>query len=155
MILWGDKLTTKQYLGQLSTIERLIANKKREAERWHEIASSLCGEPDGDRVQRSSTSDKMAAAVATAVDCEKDAERLTLRLVNLRKKILREIDSMERAEERIVLNEYYVCNMSVSDIAAEWQKSPRHVIRVKKQAESEFYERTLKGKPRKSSKFFR
>ena len=149
--MWGDKLTTKQYLGQLNTIERLIVSKKREAERWREIASGLCGEPDGDRVQRSAMPDKMAAAVATAIDCEKTAERLMLRLVNMRKRILREIDKMEKAEERIVLNEYYVCNMSVSDIAAEWRKSPRHVIRVKKQAEIEFFEKNLRNKPRKSA----
>lgn len=124
----------ERYLGQIRTLRYQIKCKQKDAEMWRELASSMAVGSDGDRVQKTSSQDRMADAIAKAVDCEADALALVQCLVDLQKTILWQIDHMESDVHRIFLNEYYVHDMSLADIANEWKKSFSHVKRVKSSA---------------------
>ena len=134
-------MNAKEYLEQLGRIKRQIAVKQREAAMWREIANSLGDRNDGDRVQSSGSQDKMADAIANAVDYEKDARMLTCYLVDLQHRIIGMIDGMETLDHSMVLKEYYVHGLSIVDIANEWCMSCRNVKRKKSDALKAFGEK--------------
>ena len=137
----------KEYLEQLGRIKRQIAVKQRDAEMWREIANSLGNLNDGDRVQSSAPQDKMADAIANAVDYEKDARMLTCYLIDLQHKIITMINELEKPDHSMVLTEYYVHGLSIVDIATEWSMSCRSIKRKKADAIHEFSEKFFKNQP--------
>lgn len=128
----------KEFLEQLGRIKRQIVVKQREAEMWREIANSLGDRNDGDRVQSSGSQDKMADAIANAVDYENDAKMMTCFLVDLQHKIMTMINELEKPDHSMVLTEYYVHGLSIVEIATEWNMSCRSIKRKKSDAIAEF-----------------
>lgn len=121
----------ERYLNQLKTLRYQIKCKESDAEMWRNMATSLQSYSDGDRVQKSTTQDRMADAIAKAVDCETDARALLMCLVDLQKTILWQIDHMDSDMHRLILYEYYVHEKTLAEISDEWKRSYRHVRRIK------------------------
>ncbi len=134
-------MTAEQYLGQLKGMQRLIAMKRREAKMWREMALGSGVGYDGDRVQASASQDRMAEAIAKAVDYERSAEALTWQLINLQHDVIVKLDDMRTTDYGILLSDYYVHDMTIGDIAKEWNFSYRHVQRMKRDALKEFSEK--------------
>lgn len=127
-------MNTEQYLSQLRFLRRQIICKRRDAEMWRAVAENLGGSVDTERVQASGASDKMADAIARAVDCERDVNELTCNMVALQREIMLQIDAVGDPDCSMVLNEYYIHGMSLSQISSEWGRSLRHIKRVKADA---------------------
>ena len=134
-------MTTKEYLMRLPKLQRMIDGKRREAKLWHDIAEKMSCSADSDRVQTSRVQDKMADALAKAVDSERDAEAATWLLVNEQQEILRQLDGLDDTDCGLLLREHYVHGMSLGQIADEWGVSYRHVKRLKVTAEKIFSEK--------------
>lgn len=138
-------MNADQYLGQLKGMKRIIAMKRREAQMWREVALGSGIGTDGDRVQASSSQDRMADAISKAVDYERAAEALTWSLIDLQHKVIVMLDNMPTTDYGILLSDYYVHDMTIKDIAAEWCFSYRHIQRMKKEALQEFSEKYSKN----------
>lgn len=130
-----------QFLWQLRTITKKIENKKREAVLWREIAEGLGQSTEGERVQSSGSPDRMAEAISRAVDYERAAEAMTWELINLQHEVILMIDGMGNENHSLILSEYYVHGMSLQEISHEWERSIRHIKRVKREAVAEFSEK--------------
>lgn len=131
-------MTAEEFLSRLSKIQRKIRVKQREAETWRSIATQMSQQMDGNRVQSSSEQDKMATAVAKAVDYEREAQALTWQLLNLQFQIIAMLDKMPTDDYGILLSDHYVNGMTLMQIADEWGFSYRHIKRLKAAAVAEF-----------------
>ena len=106
---------------------------------WRSMAQGIGGmRGDGDKVQASSKQDMMAEAVAKAVDCEREALILTRRLIDLQQRIMVQIDKISRPDYNMLLSEHYVHGLSLLQLSEEWNRSYRHVKRIKAEALQEF-----------------
>ena len=85
----------------------------------------------------------MADSLAKAIDCERESEVLVNRLVSKLRTVIWQIDQLEKRTYSILLNEYYVHDMSIPEIATEWNKSCGHIKRVKGEALEEFEKKFL------------
>lgn len=132
-------MTTKKYLSQLFNIDSRIKNKNAEAEMWREMATSIgVNSSDSDRVQKTSSKEKMADAVARAIDSEEEARKLATKLVDLKKRIISQIDAIENNLYYNILVEYYLQNMSLSEISDQENYSYQQIKRKYKDSLAEF-----------------
>lgn len=106
----------KAFLKQYGKIERVLANKIVEKQRWEDIAQSVTASSDGERVQSSGRPSKMADAVARIVDIEREIDEVTLSLGQARKDILDVIEQLPTIEYD-VLHKCYIQGMTNGDIA--------------------------------------
>ena len=106
----------KAFLKQYGKIERVLANKVVEKQRWEDIAQSVTASSDGERVQSSGKPSKMADAVARIVDIEKEIDEVTATLDRTRKDILKVIEQLP-TNEYDVLHKCYIQGMTNGEIA--------------------------------------
>ena len=76
-------MRAKDYLNQISKIDRLIENKIAEMDQWKAIATGTTSYSEGDRVQSSGSKEKMADAVARYLDMENEINSEIDRLIYL------------------------------------------------------------------------
>lgn len=126
-------MKTAEYLSQLRNIDRRIADKRLEAEKWREIAKGVQSiQTDSEKVVTSVNPDKMGAAVARAVDYEREADQMAEGLVLLRHHIIDQIDGIEDPEEPRyynILKAYYLKGMTFTAIGIELNFSAKQVSR--------------------------
>lgn len=130
-----------QYLGQIRQLKRQISRKRAESERLLTAAEGMGCAPDGDRVQSSGDMDKMAELMSRKIDCDREAESLEWASINLTHKIMHEIMGLPNPNYSLLLEMYYIQCVSISEIAEEWEKSERHIKRIKVQAVQAFSEK--------------
>ena len=102
-------MTTKQYLGQLVNIDRRIKDQMSEYEKWISIATST-GSNSGntDRVMSSGSQDKMADAVAKAIDYSIESNENAILLTNLKHTITNQICGIKNEQFYNVLFSHFV-----------------------------------------------
>lgn len=109
---------TRIYLNRLKTIDKRIKMKLEEAEKWHGIAENHSAHISEVKVQSSPKPDKMAEAVANALQYEQESYELANVLV-AQKKVM--IDQIYGMEEKYcpVLNLYFMQSKSYKEIESE------------------------------------
>ena len=119
-------MTTDKYLSQISRIDHAIANKLEEIKRLSDMATSISISPKEVDVQSSGNPDKMGSAVSKIVDLQNEIQTLVDELVNKRRIIISQIDSMDNTDVYIVLSSHY---------------SYRNIMKLRKRALQEFERR--------------
>lgn len=105
-------MNARDYLESYEDIIYKIKNKEREVERWRGIAEGSTGSSDGERVQSSGSKEKMANAVVTYSDLEKEIDSLKRRQAS----ILANIDKLKNKQYDLVYK-HYVLGMNIKSIA--------------------------------------
>lgn len=131
-------MTTKQYLMQIHRYEVMIDNKLSELYRLRQLVGSVSIVNDGDAVMTSGSKDKMGDSVAKIVDLENEASKKISQYLDLRGKIVLEIDCMEEINHYNVLFGKYVDKKGFEQIADEMGYSERQIIRIHGYALVEF-----------------
>lgn len=110
-------MTTKQYLGQLVNIDRRIKDQMSEYEKWISIATST-GSNSGntDRVMSSGSKDKMADAVAKAIDYSIESNENAIILTNLKHTITNQICGIKNEQFYNVLFSHFVDGEKIDEI---------------------------------------
>lgn len=131
-------MTTKEYLSQISRLDRMIQNKLSEINQLKHIATSITIAPKEVNVQVSSDKDRIGTAVAKLLDLEKETDRLVDDYIDKRKRIIEQIDSIEDTNMYHVLSERYIMRKDLSVIAVEMGYSFKQVCRIHGNALIEF-----------------
>lgn len=131
-------MTTKQYLGQINRLDRMIQNKLAEIYQLKTMVCSVTVSSDKDRVQTSGSKDKLGDMVSKIVDLENKTDELTDRFINERSKIISQIDQIEDADYYDVLSMRYVGKKTFEDIASATHWSIRKVFMLHDKAILEF-----------------
>lgn len=115
-------MKAKDYLLQISKIDRLVENKIAELEHWQAIATGTTTFSDGDRVQSSGNKYKMEDAILKCIEINKELNAEIDRLVDTRKEVISTIERL-KPDEYDVLHKIYVQRKDFKDVAAALDKS--------------------------------
>ena len=115
-------MKAKEYLLQISKIDRLVENKIAELEHWQAIATGTTTFSDGDRVQSSGNKYKMEDAILKCIEINKELNAEIDRLVDTRKEVISTIERL-KPDEYDVLHKIYVQRKDFKDVAAALDKS--------------------------------
>lgn len=111
----------KDFLSKLSKLDRMITNKVCEKEKWRAIALGTTVQIT-ERVQTSSSQQKMANAVVNYIDVEKDIDRCISKLADEKRDVINAIEQLEDTHYD-VLHKIYVQDYTFQDIAESYDKS--------------------------------
>lgn len=131
-------MTTKEYLGQIERLDRMIQNKLSEISQLRHMASSITVAPKDVNVQSSGEQDRLGAAIAKLIDLENETNDLVDEFVDKRKKIISQIDEMEDVNMYHILSERYVARKDFNVISVEMGYSFKQVTRIHRNALFEF-----------------
>lgn len=127
----------KEYLRQLHRLEVCIEQRQEELNRLRELIG--CNAIDyGERVQTSPSADSIPNEVIRRAELEADISRKIERFLQLKHKIINEIQSLDNAVYVKILYMRYVEYKSLDEIAEKMNYSYRQVLRLHGTALKEF-----------------
>ena len=115
-------MKAKDFMNQLKKIDCMIENKLVERQQWKSIATGTTAQMGGERVQTSSSKQKMADAVGRYTDIEREVDMCIDRLVDTKKDVIRVIEKLELMEYDI-LHKHYVQYITLGEIGRSYGKS--------------------------------
>lgn len=140
-------MTTKEYLNQISRLNRMINNKLVEIQQLRELACSISAINLEDKVQNTPNFDKIGSKMAKIDELEENLDKTIDKYVLVKNKIVSQIDSMEDENTYNILFSRYIEKKSFELIAIEMEYSWRQIIRLHgkalKQFEAKFGEEYL------------
>lgn len=142
-------MDTKQYLGQISRLDKMIKNKMTELAEFKELAYGLSAINNEERVQSTPDFDKMSGKIAKIVDMENKIDSLIDEYVDKKNLIVSQIDSIENETYYEILFSRYIAKKTFEKIADEMSYSWRQIIRLHGRALQDFekkYGETYKNK---------
>lgn len=131
-------MDTKQYLGQISRLDRMIKNKMTELSQYKDLIYGLSGVVNEERVQKSPDFDKMTGKVAKVLKIESKIDELIDEYVDKKNLIISQIDSIENETYYEILFARYIEKKTFEKIADEMMYSWRQIIRLHGKALQEF-----------------
>jgi hypothetical protein len=131
-------MTTKQYLGQINRLDKMIQNKLAEIYQLKSMACSVSVSSDCDRVQSSHEMDRLGSTVAKIVDLEQETDKLVDDFLAKRKHIVGQIDEIKNSDYYQILSLRYVHSETFEGIANKTHWSIRKVFSLHGEALLEF-----------------
>lgn len=122
-------MRAKDYLLQISKIDRMITNKIAEVEHWKSVAAGTGTYSDSDRVQSSGSKQKMADAVVRYVAIEEEINQAIDLLVDKKQEVITTIEQLNESEYDI-LHKVYVQGGTFQEVATDMDKSYSWVTSV-------------------------
>ena len=129
----------KQYLEQILTLDGMIQNKLDEIFRLRSSIIMPSCQKNGDKVQTSVPSDRMADAISVIIGLEREYDVLICRYNDLRRDIFQKLSMMSYDKYRQILKMKYVDGKSIRRIAYELKMTERGCKKAHKRALEEFY----------------
>lgn len=123
-------MTTKDYLNQISRLNRMINNKLVEIAQLRELSCSISAVKNEERVLSSSDPDKTGNAYAKIDEMERKLDKMIDEYVNKKNLIISQIDSIEDEDCYNVLFSRYIENKTFEVIATEMNYCWRQIIRI-------------------------
>lgn len=138
-------MTTKEYLGQISRLNRMINNKLTEIAQLKDMAASISVPQSGERVQTTPNFDKIGTRYAKIDEMERKIDGMVDELVDKKEKIIQQIDSMEDENTYNILFARYIEKKTFEVIATEMKYSWRQVVRLHGTALKQFEKKYGEG----------
>lgn len=138
-------MTTKEYLGQISRLNRMINNKLTEIAQLKDMAASISAPQSGERVQTTPNFDKIGTKYAKIDEMERKIDGMVDELVDKKEKIIQQIDSMEDENTYNILFARYIEKKTFEVIATEMKYSLRQVVRLHGTALKQFEKKYGEG----------
>lgn len=118
-------MTTKDYLNQISRLNRMINNKLVEIAQLRELSCSISAVKNEERVLSSSDPDKTGATYAKIDEMERKLDKLIDEYISIKRFILNLIDEIEDEKLKKILYLHYVEFVSIDNIAVILKMSRR------------------------------
>lgn len=122
-------MNAKQFLRQAYKLNELIESDKEELENLRSLSESISGDMTQERVQTSTTSDKIVNIIARIVDLENEIHDEIEKLIALKKQIRDVINKLENVNEKLVLKYRYLMFFQWEEICDKMHYSPRQIHR--------------------------
>lgn len=131
-------MTTKEYLNQVDRLNRMIDNKLAEIYQLKTLVCSISVATDSEKVKSSGSQDKMGDTIAKIVDMEKEADEMIDKMLDIKKKIVKQIESIKNTNYYDVLCCRYIGRMTFEKIAEKINYSEKQTRRIHDLALEEF-----------------
>lgn len=138
-------MTTKEYLGQISRLNRMINNKLTEIAQLKDMAVSISAPQSCEKVQTTPNFDKIGTKYAKIDEMERKIDGMVDELVDKKEKIIQQIDSMEDENTYNILFARYIEKKTFEVIATEMKYSWRQVVRLHGTALKQFEKKYGEG----------
>ena len=122
-------MDAKDFLRQLKKLDYMIENKKAEKQQWKAISMGTTAQMGGERVQSSSSQQKMENAVVRYTDIEREINECIDRLYDTKKDVINVIEQLN-TEEYDILHKKYVQYLKFDEIAAIKDKSTSSITSI-------------------------
>ncbi len=122
--------STKEYLSQISRLDRMIKNKLTELSQLKEMSYCLSAIPSEEKVQTPLNHDKIGAAYCKIESMEENIDKLIDEYVDKKNKIIAQIDSMEDESHYDILFSRYIEKKTFEKIADDMHYSFRNTTRL-------------------------
>ena len=123
-------MDTKQYLQQISRLDRMINNKLSEISQLRELAMSISAVKNEERVQTTPNFDKIGTSYCKIEAMEEKLDKLIDEFVDKKNLIISQIDGIENETYYEILFARYIEKKTLEKIADEITYSWRQVIRL-------------------------
>lgn len=130
--------STKEYLSQISRMDRMIQNKISEISQLKTLSASITSLRLGEKVQTSPNYDKIGTAYTKIEEMEEKLDDIIDEYVDLKNEIISQIDSLENENCYQVLFAKYVEKKTFEKISTEMNYSFRQITRLHGKALREF-----------------
>lgn len=127
-------MNAEKFLNQLYKLNNLIKSDEEEIEQLRSLATSISGNMTQERVQSSTSNDKITDIVSKIIDLEKEIQDEIKRLINLRKEVRDVINQVEDVNERLFLRYRYILFYQWKEISDKLDCSQTQVQRIKEKA---------------------
>ena len=134
-------MTTKDYLNQISRLNRMINNKLTEIAQLRELACSISAVKNEERVMSSPDPDKIGSTYAKIDEMEHNLDKIIDEYVDKKNLIIGQIDSIEDEDCYNILFSRYIEKKTFEVIATEMKYSWRQIIRLHGKALKAFEEK--------------
>jgi DNA-directed RNA polymerase specialized sigma subunit len=134
-------MTTKEYLNQISRLNRMINNKLVEIQQLRDLALGISSISTGERVQSTPDFDKIGSKMAKIDELEKNLDETIDKYVDLKNRIIGQIESMEDEITYNILFSRYIEKKQFELIAIDMGYSWRQIIRLHGNALRQFEEK--------------
>lgn len=131
-------MDAKQYLQQISRLERMINNKLSEIAQLKELSISISAARNEERVQTTPNFDKIGSAICRIEKAEEEIDRLVDEYVDKKNLIISQIDGIGNETYYEILFARYIEKKTFEKIADEMTYSFRNVTRLHGRALQEF-----------------
>ena len=131
-------MDTKQYLQQISRLDRMINNKLSEISQLRELAMSVSAVKNEERVQNTPNFDKIGTAYCKIEEMEEKLDKLIDEFVDKKNLIISQIDKIENETYYEILFARDIEKKTFEKIADEMTYSFRNVTRLHGRALQEF-----------------
>lgn len=134
-------MTTKEYLNQISRLNRMINNKLSELAELKELSKSISAVSNKERVQTSMEQDKIGNVLSKIDEMEREIDKMIDYYSDKRMHIIGQIDSMEDENSYDILFSRYIEKKTFEKIADTKNYSFRQIIRLHGIALKQFEEK--------------
>ena len=131
-------MDTKQYLRQISRLDKMIKNKIIELYQLKELYTSISAIKNDEIVQTTPNFDKIGTAYAKICEKEQELDEITDLYIDKKSIIISQIDQMDDETHYEILFSRYVERKTFEKIADEMSYSWRQIIRLHGIALKEF-----------------
>lgn len=116
-------MDAKEFLRQLEKLDILIRNKLIEVSRWKDLALSITSNMDGERVQSSSSQQKMADRINKYLDYEKEIDTLIDSFIDKKREVIQVIEEIENPFYYDLIHRKYIQYKTLEQIAEEMNRT--------------------------------
>ncbi len=131
-------MKTKDYLSQVSRLNKMINNKLSEIHQLRELSVSISAIGNDERVQTSPNFDKIGTAIAKIDELENNLDKMIDEYLVKRERIIAQIDTMEEENVYQILFSRYIEKKTFEKIATEMEYSWRQIVRLHGKALQQF-----------------
>lgn len=131
-------MDTKQYLNQISRLDRMINNKLSEISQLRELAISVSSPSNDERIQSTPNFDRIGTAYCKIEKMEENLDRMIDEYLEKKNLIISQIDGIENETYYEILFARYIEKKTFEKIADEMMYSFRNITRLHGRALQEF-----------------
>ena len=115
-------MKAKEYLRQVRKLDKMIKNKLIEKQQWMDVALSITGQLNDEKVKSSGNQQRTASAIEKCIDLEREIEEHIDNLIDKKREILGVIEQL-KPDEYDLIHAYYIQFMTLEDAAYSLGKS--------------------------------
>ena len=131
-------MKTKDYLSQVSRLNKMINNKLSEISQLRELSISISAIGNDEKVQTSPNFDKIGTAIAKIDELESNLDKMIDEYLVKRERIIAQIDTMEEESVYQILFSRYIEKKTFEKIVTEMKYSWRQIVRLHGKALQQF-----------------
>ena len=131
-------MTTKEYLSQISRLNRMIQNKLSDISQLRELSLGISAISNEERVQSTPNHDKLGTAYCKIEAMEEKLNEMVDEYVDKKEMIISQIDNMEDETYYDILFSRYIEKKTFEKIASDMNYSFRNTTRLHGKALKEF-----------------